>query len=170
MRRGDGGEGPGSRGIKASSSLAGHRQNSSGCPDVMDAWRIQLAVVAVCALMLTDPAASSPVDEDRSLSPAWQVSFTSISRIVSWLGTNVETFRGGVISKTLINTGKTVKVFFLLSGWVSRLESDQPAARSDETIEGASLLRTHGKTFRSADWIYLQKTKCLAFFNQNINM
>lgn len=152
VRRGFGREGSGSRGIKASSSLAGHCQNSSDCPEDMDTWRIQLAVVAFCALMQTNQAAvSSTVDEERSLSPVWQVSFTSIGQIVSWLRTNVETFRCIGISKTFINTVNVVKMFFYLSGWVSRPESDQPAAQSDEKIKGASLLWTHGKTFRSAE-------------------
>lgn len=75
----------------------------------MDTWKIQLVVVAFCALMQTYQAASSStVGEERSLSPVWQVSFT-FGQILSWLETNVETFGGDVISKTFIITVKMVK-------------------------------------------------------------
>lgn len=77
----------------------------------MDTWKIQFVVVAFCALTQTYQAAlSSTVDEERSFSPAWQVSFTNVGQILSWLGTKVETFGRDVIFKTFIYTVKTVNI------------------------------------------------------------
>lgn len=95
---GFGREGSGRRGIKASSCLAERGKNSSDCPKDMDTWKIQLVVIAFCALMQTYQAASSSTVDERSLSPVWQVSFTNVGQILSLLGTKVDTFGGDVIS------------------------------------------------------------------------
>lgn len=45
----------------------------------MDVWKIQLVIVAFCALMQTYWAESpSTVSKIRSLSSAWQVSFINV--------------------------------------------------------------------------------------------